>query len=78
MFDPTAAVELLEDTTSGSETDTPFATRVRGMPSDSFLSCLSMCFENLLQVRRFSILSFPLLSLIFSSPLLSPPRRLTD
>ncbi len=52
VFDPTAAVELLEDTTSGADADTPFATRVRGMPSESFLACLSMCFENLLQALQ--------------------------
>ena len=33
----------------GQDTDTPFATRVRGMTSENFLACVSMCFENLLQ-----------------------------
>ena len=51
-FDPTAVVELLDDTNSGPEADTPFATRVRGMTSDNFLACLSMCFENLLQALQ--------------------------
>ena len=49
VFDPTAAVELIEDSSSGSDADTPFAMRVRSMTNENFLLCLSSCFENLLQ-----------------------------
>jgi hypothetical protein len=49
VFDPTAAVELIEDSSSGPDADTPFAIRVRSMNNENFLLCLSSCFENLLQ-----------------------------
>lgn len=49
VFDPTAAVELIEDSSSGPDADTPFAMRVRSMSNENFLLCLSSCFENLLQ-----------------------------
>ena len=48
VFDPTVAVELMEDSSSGTDSDTPFAIRVKSMSNENFLSCLSMCFENLL------------------------------
>ena len=46
-FDPTLASEY-EIMVQPSEPDTPFTQRVKDMPIDSFLSCLTLCFEQLL------------------------------
>lgn len=46
-FDPTLASEY-EIMVQPSEPDTPFTQRVKDMPIDSFLSCLALCFEQLL------------------------------
>lgn len=54
-FDPTLVVDALESSGSNSDaadTNTPFAARVREMTNENFLSCLSMCYENVLIALR--------------------------
>jgi hypothetical protein len=41
--------DLSESSDSKSTEGTPFAQRVRGMVSENFLACLSMCYESLIQ-----------------------------
>jgi hypothetical protein len=52
-FDPTLVVDALENSDSASSNNqssenSAFATRVREMSNENFLSCVSMCYENVL------------------------------
>ena len=49
-FDPTLAVDfdLSDEVPESQEGQQPFVTRIRAMPNEHFLSCLSMAFEHLL------------------------------
>lgn len=61
-FDPTLVVDAIDlQLDQENSSSTPFAQRVRGMSSENFLSCISMCFEHVLialtraeSVRKFT------------------------
>lgn len=57
VFDPSMTFDEHDDVAGGgANNDTPFAQRVKEMPTDTFLNCIAMCYEHvIMSVKKANI-----------------------